>query len=63
MSAPAASATTTAAPVPSQSAALEQQRKQLSAADVLSKATAAAFRGGIAGASAQVVNVFALMWM
>ncbi|EER08193.1 conserved hypothetical protein [Perkinsus marinus ATCC 50983] len=63
MSAPAASATTTPAPVSAQAAALEQQRKQLSASDVLGKATAAAFRGGIAGASAQVVNVFALMWM
>ncbi|KAF4667622.1 hypothetical protein FOL47_003461 [Perkinsus chesapeaki] len=35
----------------------------LTPAKVLAKASGAAFRGGIAGASAQVVNVFALMWM
>ncbi|KAF4734265.1 hypothetical protein FOZ62_000205 [Perkinsus olseni] len=38
-------------------------RAALSTSEVLSKATGAAFRGGIAGASAQVLNVFALMWM
>eukprot|EP01067_Filipodium_phascolosomae_P008909 Filipodium_phascolosomae@DN782_c0_g1_i1.p1 len=33
------------------------------AADILKKAKESAFRGGIAGASAQVINVLALMWL
>jgi len=37
--------------------------RELSAAEVLKKASGAAFRGGLAGASAQAINVMTLMWM
>lgn len=37
--------------------------RELTPAEVLHKASGAAFRGGIAGASAQAINVMALMWM
>jgi hypothetical protein len=37
--------------------------KELSPYEVLQKASGAAFRGGIAGASAQAINVVSLMWM
>ena len=36
---------------------------ELSASQVLQKASGAAFRGGLAGASAQAINVMTLMWM
>ncbi|KAF4672014.1 hypothetical protein FOL47_001025 [Perkinsus chesapeaki] len=67
-SAPATSTTAAATPAAAPAGKAPAQasnaaRQQMSSADVLHKATQAAFRGGIAGASAQVVNVFALMWM
>jgi hypothetical protein len=37
--------------------------RELTPAEVLQKASGAAFRGGIAGASAQAINVMTLMWM
>ena len=37
--------------------------KDLSPYEVIQKASGAAFRGGIAGASAQAINVVSLMWM
>lgn len=51
------SASSAPAPTPRRSS------KEMTTAQVLQKASGAAFRGGIAGASAQAINVMTLMWM
>lgn len=43
--------------------AQKRSTKELTAWEVLQKSSGAAFRGGIAGASAQAINVMTLMWM
>lgn len=40
-----------------------KESREMTTKEVLHKASGAAFRGGIAGASAQAINVMALMWM
>jgi hypothetical protein len=55
MSAPVAENTGQTAP--------RRSSKELTPQQVMQKATGAAFRGGIAGASAQAINVMTLMWM
>ena len=42
---------------------VKPQTKDANASQIMQKATGAAFRGGIAGASAQAINVMGLMWM
>ena len=44
-------------------APVRRNSKDLTPYEVLQKASGAAFRGGIAGASAQAINVVSLMWM
>ena len=42
---------------------VRRNSKELTPYEVLQKASGAAFRGGLAGASAQAINVMSLMWM
>jgi hypothetical protein len=56
------------APSPAQAPAPEaptprRKSRELTPSEVLKKASGAAFRGGLAGASAQAINVMTLMWM
>ena len=48
---------------PAAPATPQRSSRELTTYEVLHKASGAAFRGGIAGASAQAINVMALMWM
>lgn len=59
-SAPSAGATAAASPAPAIKVAPAAPQ---SVSEVLSKASGAALRGGLAGASAQAINVMSLMWM
>ena len=59
---------TNTASSPTQAAAAEaaaprRKSRELTSSEVLKKASGAAFRGGLAGASDQAINVMTLMWM